>query len=404
MPDIKTKKPKILGYLSGAPRVSTRAEAILSGPRAHIMGVINAFEHLGWEVKTFIVGDYLPHSWTNKAIRSSNIEISWFKRFLMDVARLFIGFIGGCVALWSLRDVIVVYERLGVLQGLGYWFKLRKDVFWIIETNAILYREAYEDRNSLALIKLAKWLEKRVYDDCDGIVCVSEVLKDMLIQEFSIDPGKITVVPNGVDVNFFSPAKYVPKKLFERNVIGFVGALYPWHGLDMLIEVVAKLKEKGIQYHLVVVGDGEMRAIWETFADKAGLKDSVVFVGQVSWEEVPSYILGFDLCYVGQLPLASGKMYLSPLKLYEYGAMARPIVAAAYPDAEALIEHEVTGFLFDPGDSNSLLKALISAYDFRDEWLQMGKRMRKEILQYHSWEARISKLVDWIYDKTGLFN
>lgn len=96
-----------------------------------------------------------------------------------------------------------------------------------------------------------------------------------------------------------------------------MGNLYSWQGLDDLLEVLHDLQADGFDLSLVVVGDGQMRQKWESQARSLGLSNRVEFVGQVSWDEVPDYIAGFDLGYSGHVKLQIGTMYHSPLKIYE---------------------------------------------------------------------------------------
>jgi len=209
------------------------------------------------------------------------------------------------------------------------------------------------------------------------------------------------VLPNGVDVHRFDPAKTRPKRLFEGPTIGFVGSLQAWQRLDLLLEALAALRGEGIRYHLVVVGDGAMKETWEQHAGHLGLAAQVHFVGYVPWDEVPAYIAGFDLGYAGAVPLAAGSMYLSPLKLYEYAAMGKPFVAAAYPDAEALVADGASGYLFTPGDLEDLKRALRKAFAEQERWTPCGVAARALIIENHSWEARVQQLLGHVKPLIG---
>jgi hypothetical protein len=102
-----------LGYLSGAPRVSTRPEADLSGPRTHVLGVIRAFESLGWQVTTFIVGDRVPAGWVVGRQTESALRSCWLIRLGADVFRAAIGVVNGWRAVREIGDVDWVYGVSG---------------------------------------------------------------------------------------------------------------------------------------------------------------------------------------------------------------------------------------------------------------------------------------------------
>jgi len=392
MPVYMDSARKRLAYLSGAPRVSTRPEAGAAGPRSHVLGVMRAFERLGWEVRPFIIGDRLPVAWIQGEQSAAALRGSWIRRAAADVVRLWMGWLNGWRAWKEIGPVDLVYERYGAFQALGWWFQ-RRGIPWILETNAMLSREATKDRGTVALGRLLRAHERWTYRRCDMLVCISEALADLVVHEMGIPAEKIIVLPNGVDVDHFDLEKARPNRFYEGPTIGFVGSMQPWQRLDLLLEALAGLREEGIVYHLVVVGDGAMGEVWKQHAGEVGLAEQVHFARYVPWDEVPAYIAGFDLGYAGAVPLAAGVMYRSPLKLYEYAAMGKPFVAAAYADAESLVADGARGYLFAPGNLEDLKRALRQAFADRSSWPAYRAPTRAAIIEKHSWEARVQELI-----------
>ncbi|MDF5721137.1 MAG: glycosyltransferase family 4 protein [Rhizonema sp. PD37] len=384
-----------LGFLAGAPRISTRPDAEMSGPRSRILGLVKGFESLNWEVKPFIVGDQTPKKWSamgsGKAISSG-----FFRTLAVDLVRLGLGVINTWRSWRELgHQVDWVYEYTATLQCLGWIFKQR-GIPWILQTEALLFYEAKAERKALVLDGLARWLEISAYRSCDVLACVSETLKEILIRDFNIPSEKIVLVPNAVDTDFIDPKRHQQKRIFTGFTIGFVGSLYAWAGLDLLLDAMSELRDQGLDLSLVVVGDGAMKDIWKNHAQQLGLSSYVAFIGQVPWSDVPQYISGFDVGYSGQVPLQMGKMYLSPMKLYEYMAMAKPVVASAFEDAQRLVFEGKTGFLFRPGDKDDLKRALVEAFAHRSLLSEMGCMARQEIETHHSWQARVQVLVEGV--------
>jgi glycosyltransferase involved in cell wall biosynthesis len=389
----------ILGYLSGAPRVSTREGAQLGAPRSHILGVIQGFEALGWGIRRYIAGDRTPESWTGKGSEAKFTSSQW-KVFAADIVRLLMGWWGRRRALREVgEDVSMVYERFAALQSLGMVFR-KKGIPWVLETQAPLFFEAKADRKSLVLTALAKRMEISAYQNCSYLICVTQSLKDIIVEHAGIDPDKIIVVPNGVDLRKFEPDKYSTKRLFPGFTIGFVGGLFKWQGMDYLLRAMDELVKAGRDVNLVVVGDGTMRESAEVLARQLGLESRVVFVGQVAGSVVPEYIKGFDVCFSGQIPHAFGAMYGSPMKLYEYMAMGRPVVASAFEDARNLIVHGKNGFLFQAQDHSSLVSTLELAYESRAELDAYGQLSREIVVEHHSWEARIKYMLSVIDERS----
>lgn len=380
-----------LSYLCAAPRISTHLDAEISGPRAHILGFIQALEALGWDVKPFIMGDRLPRELATKKIE--RVMTGGFIRALMlDLMRWSLGPVNAYQAWRELgSQVDWVYERFVPFQSLGRIFK-RHGVPWVLETHGPLFYEAKTERKTTVLSSLARRLEVQAYQECDALVCVSEALKEIVISESGIPSEKVVVVPNGVDTERFHPGRHEPKRLFTGFTLGFVGRLYPWHALDLLLEVLHDLRRSDLDLSLVVVGDGIIREEWEAQTQRLGISDNVAFIGQVPWQEVPQYIAGFDIGYIGHAQMQVGKMYHSPLKLYEYMAMAKPVISSAFEDAQRVLKEGETGFLFEPGNKEDLKRALINAYQAKEQLSVMGQRAREMVVAQHSWIARVKAM------------
>ncbi len=381
-----------LGYLSGAPRVSTRPTKESVAPRAHVLGIIEAFRELDWDVKPFIVGDRVSQKWTAEGSQKT-MSSSFLNTLAVDVLRLVLGTVNARRAWRELGgQVDWVYERSAVLQSLGWLFK-RRGTPWILETNGPFFYEAKVERKSMVLSRLAHWLEVRAYRGCDVLVCVSDALKEILVHEAGVEPEKVVTLPNGVDTSFFDPDQHEPKRLSENFTIGYVGSLVAWQALDLLLEALGDLRAEGIDASLTIVGGGPMRETLEAQARQIGVSDSVTFVGWTPRQDVPRFIAGFDVGYSGQVLMQVGKMYHSPLKIYEYMSMGKPVVASAFEDAQRVTRGGELGFLYQAGDKDDLKRALVEAYRSRKTLPEMGREARQEVLRHHSWVARVTTLI-----------
>jgi glycosyltransferase involved in cell wall biosynthesis len=139
-----------------------------------------------------------------------------------------------------------------------------------------------------------------------------------------------------------------------------------------------------------------MRKPWENLARELKLDGCVRFVGRVSWDEVPSYIAGFDLGYIGNSRMEIGKMYHSPLKLYEYMAMAVPVISSDCADARDMIQPGRNGYIFRSVDEDDLKHAFIQAIRDRPRWREMGLAARQRVLERASWVARVQTMISGI--------
>lgn len=378
-----------IGYLSGAPRVTTRQNGESGGARSHVLGVMNAYRQLGWEVKPFIYGDLIDLNSTSGSLIKGMLQGTTLGRGVADVGRVALGRRSARRAVEVIgTDVDYVYERFSVFQSLGRGFKTA-GIPWVLETQGLFYFEARHDRKSIELASLAKRLEIGAYRDCDVIIAVTDTLKDLLISEAGIDANKILVVPNGVDVEKFSPHSLPKQTPGGRPVLGFVGGLLRWQGIDYLLKAVKAVQGKAPDFDVLIVGDGEEKRNLEMLARQLGIEDRVNFVGRVDGDKVPDWIQRFDLCFSGQLPSQLGGMYHSPLKIYEYMSMAKPVLASDFSDARSVIAGKGTGFLFESGNLEALSTRLIEAFSDTDTLRGMGAKAREEVLANHSWRSRV---------------
>jgi glycosyltransferase involved in cell wall biosynthesis len=384
-------EPLRLGYLSGAPRVSTRHDAEIGGPRSHILGVMSGFRHLGWSVAPFIVGDRSPDIITRDAGKLLRKGGKW--ALLADVARLGLAPVNTRAAWRELGGhVDWVYERFSVFQALGRPFA-RAGIPWILETNEMQSEEARVDRNSLVLTSLARRYERQAYLDCGMLVCVSEPLKELVTRRLTVPSEKVVVVPNGVDTEFFQPNPDGARP-FDGFTIVYTGGIEPWQGIELLLRSIHLVRvEDGIVVHAVIAGDGPVRPNCERLAADLGLSDSVRFLGAVPREAVPSVLASGDLGYSGHTETQGRAVFRSPLKLYEYMAMAKPVVSSSVADARQLVVNGETGFLFDAGSTDGLANALRRAYAARERLPAMGVTARQLVERAHSWTARCETIV-----------
>jgi glycosyltransferase involved in cell wall biosynthesis len=338
-----------------------------------VLGVIDGFERRGWAVSRYIVGDRMPHVVARDGEALVSRNRAW--TLAADLARLGLRYRHSRGA-WSALGGRVdwVYERFALFQALGAPFA-RRGIPWILETNALLAEEASQERNSVVLTDLATRLERQAYHACTMLVAISEALAGRIASEMGVPRGKILVVPNGVDVHRFDPARVSTPRSARAFTVLFVGSLVTWQGVDLLLRAAAGVPE----VHVTIAGDGPERAALEALAG-----DRVRFLGRVSPDDIPALIASADVCYSGH------SAFRSPLKLYEYMAMGRPVISSAVPDATAALVDGESGFLFQPGDVEGLTRALRAAHAARECLDVMGRRARQAAVESHSWEARVA--------------
>jgi len=285
----------------------------------------------------------------------------------------------------------LLYERYSPFAAAGGWTARRLGIPHVLEVNAPLAWEGKTYRKQ-ALSEAADALETATLSAASRIVVVSRELGAAL-QEGGVPAGKIHVVPNGVDISLFRPEGDVsPHDLEAEIVIGFVGSLKPWHGLEILAAAFERLARDDPRFHLLVVGNGPEAGCVSDLAERH--RGRVTHVPEVFHEEVPSYLRRMDLA-VAPYPAIEG-FYYSPLKVLEYLATGRAVVASAIGQLETLLEPGVTGILVPPGNPEALASELRRLADHPEERRALGRAASEVARRHHRWEERASGILQWV--------
>jgi glycosyltransferase involved in cell wall biosynthesis len=162
-----------------------------------------------------------------------------------------------------------------------------------------------------------------------------------------VAPERAVVVPNGVVLERFGDG--AGRAADGEVVLGFVGFVRAWHGLDGVIRAIAA--QPGVR--LVVVGDGPVRGELEALAESLGIGGRLRFMGVVPHGEVPGAVAGFDIALQPKVT-----PYASPLKIFDYMAAGRAIVAPDQPNIREILVHEETALLFDPEREDAMWAAV----------------------------------------------
>ena len=390
------------GYLSGALRVTTDPEAATAGPRSHILGTIKGLKNNGCIVEPWIFGDRIPTRF-QKSGAGNLAEKGGIKTILSDLFRLFLSGLNSLRAYCTLKSKVnFVYERQASLQSLGWLFK-KAGIPWVYETNGPFYLEATKDRGSVFFSSIAKKIEKYCYYQADIIVTITPTLKSFLIEDLDIPENKFCLIPNGVDIEFFNPNKFqssksaINKEPQENINIGFVGELREKQGIDDLILALDSLKESKDIFTVTLIGDGPYKNGLKYLAKSKNLTDRIKFLGYKNRDLIPKLINDFDIGFVGKKRNKTNMLYDSPLKLYEYLAMAKPAISSKTDDALRVIKEGVTGFLYEPGNIQSLRDVLKEVVEAKDMLSVMGRKARLDVERNHNWQARTKELIERLY-------
>lgn len=285
----------------------------------------------------------------------------------------------------------VLYERFW-LNGYGALLAAgRMGLPLVYEVNGDLVEEYAQLGIELSALqwKAIHWITRRMFRRAAGVVTVSEVLRERVLHRWHIDPHQVVTVPNGAQVDVFSGASG-DRMLSERYglnghpAIMFVGSFKPWHGLDLLVEAFSRLAGTHPQARLVFVGDGPERQALEAQAGRLNLDGKVIFTGAVPHEEVAALLSAAEVAVVNPR-VSPASISQCPLKLFEYMAAGKAIVAPRAPNLQAILTDGENALLVPPDEPEALRQALVRLLDQADLRRALGEAARRQALERHSW-------------------
>jgi glycosyltransferase involved in cell wall biosynthesis len=250
----------------------------------------------------------------------------------------------------------VVIERYSLKSGAARVATRRCGIPLTLEVNAPLAQEATRYRGLDD--PFAEQREHQTLRAADRIHVVSSALLGYVR---SVAPDVPAAwIPNGAEVSPFhaAPPPALPA-LAGRIVVGFVGSMKPWHGVEQLLEAFARIQPRAPQAALVLVGAGPGQDDVIERADRADLRGHVLCTGHVPHADVPSLLGRFDIAVAPYLPVED--FYFHPLKLVEYLAAGKPVIYSDQGDLRALVGAGGLGYL--PGSVAQLADRLAQLLD-----------------------------------------
>jgi glycosyltransferase involved in cell wall biosynthesis len=267
----------------------------------------------------------------------------------------------------------VVYERYNLFYLAGAWLARRRRLPFLVEVNAPLAEERSRF-GKLRLKRLARWTEAFVWRRADHVLPVTEVLAGH-VTAAGAARERVRVIPNGIHLEEFPAPREAPAADPPALTLGFIGFVRDWHGMDQVVRDIAAWRgTPGLR--LLSVGEGPARPGLEALAAELGIADRVRFTGLAKREEVPGLIAGFDIA----LQPASVP-YASPLKVFEYMAAGRAIVAPDQPNIREVLEHGRTALLFDPDRKGAMSAAVLQLAGDAALRARLGAAARAEVLR-----------------------
>ncbi|MBK1682249.1 glycosyltransferase family 4 protein [Rhodoferax fermentans] len=341
------------------------------GQAVHIEEMIDALRSLGHEVR--VVAPSIGGQAAQQGAMGG--EVGWVHRLKAALPNAVYELLELAYSLVAYRKLVqaaqefkpdVIYERYNLFLLAGTLLKRKLGIPLLLEVNAPLVDERLQHSGGLSLLALARWSEGTAWRSADHVLPVTQVLARQ-VQVYGVPSQRITVIPNGINRAHFvtAPTPQAAKQqlgLQGQIVLGFTGFVRDWHGVDRVVRWLAtpQAPENG---HLLVVGDGPVRAELEALAVQLGVDQRVTFTGVIDRHRVPEHVAAFDIALQ---PAVTA--YASPLKLMEYLVLAKAVVAPREPNLLEVLTDGQNALLFDdktPGSFEAALTRLCADTELR---------------------------------------
>lgn len=251
--------------------------------------------------------------------------------------------------------VSFVLERLSLFSFAGLQFARHRKLPYLLEVNSPLSFE-HDKHRGLVLKDFALSIESFLISEADRVVAVSPAIRDYAIS-CGAKLEHILVLPNASNESFFEIPEY-SNRGSSPFTIGFVGSLKPWHGLHDLMQSYNIITKKTSNCRLLIVGDGPERLSLENEAKKQGFSTQIEWTGEVQHDKIPDLLMEMDVAVAPYPPIKN--FYFSPLKIAEYMASGRAIVASRVGHLPKMLTDGETALLYKPGDIDGLVRQILT--------------------------------------------
>jgi glycosyltransferase involved in cell wall biosynthesis len=407
----KVRHPLRIGYIWQYPQGDLSK---LCATTLHVKAVVRGFEKLGHQVRIIAFKDGQP-SWSDDFNTWHTIEtVVWStplrifesivrriqSQLVLPYFNLFDSYHFSDACLIAAADCDILYERFWILASGGMITSRRLKIPIVYEVNGYHVGEFQEQGIKLSRAQwvIIDFITRRMFINAGQVVAVSPTLKERIVEKLHHRVKNISVIENGADVELFSNPNpdevQVIRSKFGINsgsAIIFVGTFKPWHGIEFLIDVFNRLAVSNPNAKLILVGDGPLRPEIEKQVASLNLQNRVILTGLVTHHDVPAFLGAADIAVLN-VRVSEASSSQSPLKLFEYMAAGKAIVAPKNNNISKILKDRETGLLVSPSNIEELKSALEILLEDDQLRLRLGQAARLQALEQHSWDRTVTRL------------
>jgi len=284
-------------------------------------------------------------------------------------------------------DVVYLRRTLTVVPMI--YAKLIRALFFY-EVNDDPYYDRIGDVKSMESVirgRLSMAIDELNFKFADRIFVISKaIMEKILIKNPFISKDELIFMPSGANTDIFYPMDRIEALTAvgldkTKQYVGFIGTFLAHQGVDTLINAATPVLNYHPECRFVIIGEGPMKDKWKEMIKQAGLESAFIFTGQIFYYELPKWINAMDACVA---PYLSSAGYRSPVKIFDYMACARPVVASRIVGTTDIFEDSNAIALIPPEDPHALASAVMELLSNEEKATAMGRSGRMLVEKLYS--------------------
>jgi glycosyltransferase involved in cell wall biosynthesis len=275
------------------------------------------------------------------------------------------------------RSEILQYRSLKVIEELG--------IPYLLEVNAPFIEEMKSLEGYSLMHLFAKRMENWKLSQAKKIFTVSTALKDYLVDTYKINENKFLVAPNRINLLKFK-SEYKAKD--NINTFGFVGSILPFHKVELLVKAAAIVVKTHPEIKGIIVGDGAYLNRLEHLSASLGLVGHLEFTGRIPHNLVYKQIEKMDICI-----MPGTNWYGSPVKIFEYAAMGKPIIAPNVGPLRDVMTNMVDGLLVEQ-NVEAIAEAIIWCIENPARAYSMSFVFKEKVETEYTWRHSAQEIIE----------
>ncbi len=246
--------------------------------------------------------------------------------------------------------------------------------------------------------RLTRALESYALKHVDAVTTICEGLRNDILGR-GILPGKVTVIPNAVNIEDFNIGEEADLRLAKdlglnnKILLGFIGSFYAYEGLNILLHALPKMLAQNPDIRILLVGGGPQESKLKTLAIQLGIENKVVFTGRVPHDQVQRYYNLIDILVYPRLKMRLTDL-VTPLKPLEAMAQGKLLMASDVGGHLELIQDKKTGVIFKSDNPDALVTEALDLLSRHDSWSALRAAARNYVETERNWPVSVARYKD----------